>query len=220
MLKIVYFNNNTSISINIYIYVNGSKMDKIRKKIIAAFKDEGLSITVETNLSATDFLDVTFNLTNGKYFPFRKPNNRPLYINKGSNHPPFIVKELPTMINKRLSDLSCDKAVFDNAKPVYESALKESGYSTPLNFISDQPQPKNRNRKRQVIWFNPPYSENVKTNIGKKFLKTVRRHFTKDHKYHKIFNTNTLKLSYSCAPNTATIIKQHNTKILSNNIET
>ena len=199
---------------------NGPKMDKIRKKVIAAFKEEGLSITIETNLSATDFLDVTFDLTNGKYFPFRKPNDRPLYVNKGSNHPPSIVKELPAMVNKRLCDLSCDKAVFDNAKSIYESALKESGYSASLNFTDAQSQPKNRNRKRQVIWFNPPYSENVKTNIGGKFLKLVRKHFTKDHKYHKLFNMNTLKLSYSCAPNIATIIKQHNAKLLNNSTET
>ena len=27
-------------------------------------------------------------------------------------------------------------------------------------------QPKQRNTKRQIIWFNPPYSVNVKTNVG------------------------------------------------------
>ena len=49
---------------------NGPKLDRIRKDIIALFKEEGLSITIETNLIETDFLDVTFNLATKKYFPF------------------------------------------------------------------------------------------------------------------------------------------------------
>ena len=51
---------------------NGPKLDRIRKDIIALFKEEGLSITIEANLMETDFLDVTFNLATKKYFPFRK----------------------------------------------------------------------------------------------------------------------------------------------------
>ena len=67
---------------------SGPVLDKMRKNIIALFKNEGLSITIETNLFETDFLDVTFNLATGKFFPFRKPNNQPLYINAKCNHPP------------------------------------------------------------------------------------------------------------------------------------
>ena len=74
---------------------NGPKLDRIRKDIIALFKEEGLSMTLETNLMKTDFLDVTFNLATKKHFPFRKANNTPLYINALSNHPPTIIKQLP-----------------------------------------------------------------------------------------------------------------------------
>ena len=42
----------------------------MRKNITALFKNEGLSITTETNFFETDFLDVTFNLVKGKFFPF------------------------------------------------------------------------------------------------------------------------------------------------------
>ena len=59
----------------------GPKMDRLRKDIITLFKNEGLSITIETNLLVTDFLDVTFDLRQGIYYPYRKPNNNPLYIN-------------------------------------------------------------------------------------------------------------------------------------------
>ena len=85
---------------------NGPKLDRIRKDI-ALFKEERLSITIETNLIETDFLGVTLNLVTKKCFPFRKANNTPLYINASSNHPPTIIKQLLKMINKRISDLSC-----------------------------------------------------------------------------------------------------------------
>ena len=78
---------------------NSPKLGRIRKDIIALFKKEGLSITIETNLIETDFLDVTFNLATNKYFLFRKANNTPLYINVFSNHLPTI-KQLPKFINK------------------------------------------------------------------------------------------------------------------------
>ena len=59
---------------------NGPKVDRLRKDIISLFKYEGLSVTIDTNLIETDFSDVSFNLNTGKYFPFKKPNNTPLYI--------------------------------------------------------------------------------------------------------------------------------------------
>ena len=48
----------------------------------------------------------------------------------------------------------------------------------------------------------------------KKKLNLIGRHFPKDHKYHKLFNRNTIKLSYSCMNNMADRIKGHNNKIL------
>ena len=47
------------------------------------------------------------------------------------------------------------------------------------------------------------------------FIKLVRKHCPKNNKYHKIFNLNTLKLSYCCTTNVGIIIKQHNSKVLS-----
>ena len=69
---------------------SGPVLDKMRKNIITLFKNEDLGITIDTNLIETDFLDVTFNLATGKFFPYRKPNNIPFYINVKSNHPPSI----------------------------------------------------------------------------------------------------------------------------------
>ena len=56
---------------------------------------------------------------------------------------------------------------------------------------------------------------NVETNIGKAFLKLIDKHFPKTNKFHKIFNRNNVKVSYSCLPNFANITKLHNNRILS-----
>ena len=118
------------------------------------------------------------------------------------------------MINKRISDLSCNKEEFDKIKSVYESALKDSGHFSSMSYNNSNTQNARRNRNKKVIWFNPPYSQNVETNIGKLFIKLVSKHFPKNRKYHKIFNLNTLKLSYCCITNVGNIINQHNTKVL------
>ena len=155
---------------------NVPKMDRIRKDIIALFKSEGLSITIDTNLIETDFLDVSFNLEMEKRSPYRKPNNTLLYIHSESNHPPSIIKQLPSMTNRRISNLSCNENEFNKAKPLYELALKNSGFNYSMKFEAPVESTR-RNRNRKVIRFNPSYSLNVKTNIGKVFLKLVRKHF-------------------------------------------
>ena len=44
----------------------------MRKDIISIFKNEGLSVTIETNLIETNFLDVTFNLLKRKVFTIQE----------------------------------------------------------------------------------------------------------------------------------------------------
>ena len=188
-------------------------MDRIRKDIIALFKSEGLSITIDTNLKETDFLDISFNLETDKFFPYRKPNNTPLYIHSESNHPPSIIKQLPSMTKKRISNLPCTENKFSKAKPLYESALKNSGFKHSMKFEAPAENAR-RNRNRKVVWFNPPYSSNVKRNIGKVFLTLARKHFPRSHKLSKIFNLDTIKISYSSMPNVKNLIKQLHSKNL------
>ena len=161
-----------------------------------------------------NFLDVTFDLSTGKYKPYRKPNDDPLYINKHSNHPPSILRQLPTSINKRISTLSSDKQTFEDAAPAYQNALGHSNFSHKLEYTPHETQRPRRNRQRNVIWFNPPFSKNVKTNIARSFLHLVDTHFPAGHKLHKIFNRNTVKVSYSCMNNVRSIITSHNTRII------
>ena len=48
---------------------SGRILDRLRKDLSDLFKAEGLSITCETNLRITDFLDVTFNMDTRKFYP-------------------------------------------------------------------------------------------------------------------------------------------------------
>ena len=107
--------------------VNGQQIDRSRKNIIKIFKDVRFSIDIETDSKVVDFLDVTFNLNNGIYKPYKKLNDRLLCINKSCNHSPQIINQLPKIISGRLSRNSSNKEVFNAAKVDYEEALKRSG---------------------------------------------------------------------------------------------
>ena len=82
----------------------------------------------------TNFLDITMDLQTGEYKPDMKPNNRPLYIHKESNHPPNIIKNIPENINRRLTAISSNEAVFKKAAPIYQEALQRSGYTYELKY--------------------------------------------------------------------------------------
>ena len=74
--------------------LNGQQTDKARKNIIEMFTDIGFSLEMETNLKEVDFLDVSLNLRNGTYRPYKKPNDRLFYIHGLSNHPQNVIKQL------------------------------------------------------------------------------------------------------------------------------
>ena len=60
--------------------------EKLRQSIIKVFKKHGLQITISTGLSRVNFLDVTLDLEKGTYKPYRKPGDKPMYVNAKSNH--------------------------------------------------------------------------------------------------------------------------------------
>ena len=93
------------------------RMEKIRQELTQIFKEHGLKITVEKpNLTMVNFLDVTLDLEKEIFKPYRKPNDRPLYIHRHSNHPPNVLKAIPESINKRISSISSSAREFDAAK--------------------------------------------------------------------------------------------------------
>ena len=95
----------------------------IKKDLCDIFRNYDLKITFEANKKTFNFLDVTLNLSTGKYTAYTKPGHIPLYVNKKSNRPPGIIKSIPKSINKRLSEISFDEYSFNEGTPLYQNAL-------------------------------------------------------------------------------------------------
>ena len=194
----------------------GPLISKIEKALNCIFKSNHLKINIEQRGQTVNFVDVTLS-TDGSFKPYRKPNSSVAYVSKTSNHPPSILKNIPSSIQKRLTSISSSEENFLDAKDDYQSTLNNAGYADILKYEPPNNPQRKRNRTRKIVWFNPPYSKNVATNIGKEFLNIIRVHFPTQHPFHRLFNRNTVKLSYSCIMSMNSIIKAHNTKALKKN---
>ena len=87
--------------------------------------------------------------------------------------------------------------MFDSVSKNYQEALIKAGHNHQLHYDPpDSPPVKKRQRKREVIWWNPPFSLDVKTKVGEKFFKILSKNFPKGSPYYKLFNQNTVKMSY------------------------
>ena len=121
--------------------ISHREAERIRKAFIKLFKNEfSLNIVSETNLKVVNCLDLTLNLSTGKYKPYNKPDNKPLYVSVNSNHPPHIIKNLPETISKHIKLLS-DKTVFNNSKQLFNNTLSTCGFDHKIMF-----QPLNENK--------------------------------------------------------------------------
>lgn len=130
-----------------------------------------------------NFLDITLDLTNKCHMPYNKENSSIKYINRSSNHPMTIKNNLPKMIEERLIRLSTDPNIFDDAKPCYENALSKSNFKHKLKHTYEVKlkEKKKRKRTRNVMFFNPPFCQLVKTNIGKRFLEFRQTFQKREH---------------------------------------
>lgn len=208
--------------LSVFKNVSGSQSERIKKDLKSKFREygDGLEIVIECNKKIVNYLDITLNLNDGTYRPYSKPDNKLQYINTQSNHPPNVIKQIPRTIEQRLSNHSSNERIFDQAKQPYEKALKESGYNTKLTYQPTKASNnRTKNRKRKITWFNPPFNQNVETKIARKFLQLIDKHFPKHHRLNKIFNRNTVKVSYSCTKNMKSIIQSHNKNILKQNVD-
>ena len=174
--------------------------DKARNDLEKVFKQFGLKITTVSNQQIVNFLDITLNLFDCSYQTYSKPNDKPQLFQPSTDH------YNATPASKRQTNLvlSSNQTSFETASPLYEDALTKSHFNTKLFYLPDtwiQPTSSQRRRQRNIIWYNPPYSKNVRTNIRREFLKLIDKHFPHVNKLHKIFNRNTIKVSYSSMEN-------------------
>ena len=153
------------------------EIDRANKERCQIFARNNLKIPNRSKEEVVNFLDVTLDLNTGKFKPFTKPLSTPLYVHSQSNHPPNIIRNIPAVINRRI------------LTTVPRSIEKE--------WIHAQARIQASTTRRR---FNLPYNKNVKTSIGRAFISLINSSFPADHKLRKIFNRNTLKLSYGCIP--------------------
>ena len=95
-----------------------------KAEIITIFKCFGLSISVATNLTSADYLDLDFDLTTNIYKPCRKPNDEPVYINKHYNHPLYIVQQIPLSASWKISNIILNQSKLNSFIPIYKEVLK------------------------------------------------------------------------------------------------
>ena len=146
----------------------GSESERMRKRLIKTFHDNDLSIASQANITSANFLDKALNITTESYVQYRKPNEKPLYIDKYSNHPRHNIKTLPNTISKRISELSSTKKDLEEAASIFIEAMKQAKHDCQVKYAKENQQTsKQKNRKRNIIWHNPPFNNQVSTNIGK-----------------------------------------------------
>ena len=112
-------------------------------------------------MKVVNYLDALFNLSDGSYRPYRKPNDETHCIHIPSDHPSSITKQLPRSIEKRLSQLSSSKNIFYETTPYYEQRLASCGYNKKLAYQQQREDNENnknigKNRKRNIIWLTHP----------------------------------------------------------------
>ena len=194
------------------------EVERVSKKLRKIFEKEGLKITLESGKDGTDYLNLYLDLKKDTFRQWRKPNSSPLYVNINSSHPPQCLKQIPTMIENMISKNSSSKEEFNRVKKDYQASLKNSGYKKKLKYNPNANKKKRRHRRNRIVtYFNPPWGNNVKTNIAGKFLKLIDEYEEKfkGTPLGRIFTRATMKVAYSTTRNMKAHIAAHNRKILS-----
>ena len=106
----------------IFKNISGPKSGKVKQDIHKLCKENELDIIIQYNMKMVNYLDVTLNLENSTYRPYKKENNQIKYINIESNHPPSIIKQLPLSIESRLSSLSSSEEIFNESVIPFQDA--------------------------------------------------------------------------------------------------
>ena len=118
--------------------MSGSEMDRTTKSLIKIFQECGLSIVCKIHLTSVDFLDIRFDMKQGTYTPYRKPNSDPICIHKHFNHSQNILRDLLKSISKIISDTSSNEEMFNSHIPIYQQALRNGGFNNNLIYRQSQ----------------------------------------------------------------------------------
>ena len=213
-LKSIYNINKTSLyrddGLAIIERKSNQFLDNIKKKTIKLFNNIGFKITIDVGKNICNFLDTTLDMTNNLYKPYHKENSEVRYINNKSNHPKIIKKNLPAMIERKINRLSKNVQIFNNTVAAYQKASDNANFKHTLKYTENKKTQtkKKTNRQRKTIYFNPPFCQSVKTNIGKAFFEITNKYCKQSETLGKILIKNSCKNFYSCMGNTKVKIQK------------
>ena len=77
---------------------------------------------------------------------------------------PNLIRHLPASIEKLLSNNSFDEKIFQESAIYYEDTLNKAGYIDKVAYnapSASNQENRNKNRQRNVIWFNLPCSKSA-----------------------------------------------------------
>ena len=99
----------------------------------------------------------------------------------------------------------------NNKSKVNTTITNNDNNNNNINSSDDNNPWASKQRKRNIIWWNPRFIKNVAAKIGRYFLNLIVKHFPRDHKFHKIFNRIQKLVTVACQtlnhPSTHTIEK-------------
>ena len=102
---------------------------------------------------------------------------------------------MPGGIQKRISNLSHSKEIFEAEIRPYQHELDKRGYKCKLQYTPTEPNNSSETkRKRKILYFNPPWNAAVTTDIARKTFRLVDEHFKEGTLLGKLFNTRFGKL--------------------------
>ena len=81
---------------------NGPQSEKNKITFQKIFKNKGLDIIINCNMNIINHLEVTLNLNDGSYRPYKKPNEEIKYIHINSDPPPIHLKTTSNVNRKAL----------------------------------------------------------------------------------------------------------------------
>ena len=128
------------------------------------------------------------------------------------------------MIVQTISDLSCHKAAFKKVSLNTIKLYKELASNIPLRTNPCNPPhtvaiTTTRKRESEILFGSTHPLAKMLQQISEK-NSLLSKHFPPNNRYHKIFNKQNVKLSYSCMPNMGSIIGQRNKQVLLSSADT
>ena len=129
--------------------VSGPASEKIKEHLQYLFQQKSLQIIIECNLKVANCLDVTFDLNDGSYRPYRKPNHE-THIHIQSDPPP----SMATVHRKAFITIIIIMKrhhIMGNVSPANEKLTYQKQGENIENIENIR-----KNRKSSITWFKQP----------------------------------------------------------------